>query len=295
MASRPLERRRASPVSVSLIPQKSLSTVHAGRDALHGQGASQMASKPLLTAFPPTPLLTEFTNSIATRDTPGEVLNALNALASNHLPLSVLGAARFPLKLSDWRSTRLGKDAFLHSSVPEGWWEEYAAMASTDYDPGVMMARSSLMACTWTETMQMLDPIGIDRWPYELSLRYGIRDTLTCSVGRRWLVAYWSPKVLCNILTQPVRIILFAAASFAALRLEQLVDHDPRWMGKRAGVTARELAVLRLVSIGRRTDEIAKLLEIGEETVRSHLKKVHLGVRNRSHAVAEAVRQQLIP
>ena len=119
-------------------------------------------------------------------------------------------------------------------------------MASHEQDPGVMMAKASLMACTWTETMQMLDPIGIDRWPYELSLKYGMRDALTCAVGRRWLVASWSPKVLSDILTQPKRIILFAAASFAALRLEQLMDHDPRWMGKRASVTPRELAVLRL-------------------------------------------------
>ena len=158
------------------------------------------------------------------------------------------------------------------------------------------MAKLSLMACSWTETMQMLDPVGIDRWPYELSFKYGMRDALTCAVGRRWLVAYWSPKVLSD-LTQPMRIILFAAASFAALRLEQLVDHDPRWMGKRARVTARELAVLRMVSMGRRTEEIAKALDLGEETVRSHLKKVQnkLGVRNRPHAVAEAVRQQLIP
>jgi DNA-binding CsgD family transcriptional regulator len=146
--------------------------------------------------------------------------------------------------------------------------------------------------------MQLLDPIGVDRWPYELSLKYGMRDALTCSVGRRWLVAYWSGQVLKNnTLTQPYRIVLFAAASFAALRLEQLVDHNPRWMGKRAPVTPRELAVLRLLSMGRKTEEIARVLGIGEETVKSHLKKVQgkLGVRNRVHAAVEAVRQQLIP
>jgi len=67
--------------------------------------------------------------------------------------------------------------------------------------------------------------------------------------------------------------------------------------GKRARVTPRELAVLRLASMGRQTDEVAKVLGLGEETVRSHLKKVQskLGVRNRVHAVAEAIRQQLIP
>jgi DNA-binding CsgD family transcriptional regulator len=235
---------------------------------------------------------------VAEQRTQDAVLDALNVLAKKCLPpLSVLGAARFPIKTSDWRSTRLGRDVFLHSSAPVGWWEEYAAMACHEQDPGVMMAKASLMSCTWTETMQMLDPIGIDRWPYELSLKYGMRDALTCAVGRRWLVASWSPKVLSDILTQPKRIILFAAASFAALRLEQLMDHDPRWMGKRASVTPRELAVLPLVSMGRRTEEIAQVLGLGEETVRSHLKKVQgkLGVRNRAHAVAEAVRQQLNP
>jgi len=221
----------------------------------------------------------------------------LDAFAKRLLPIDVLGAARFPVQSSDWRSTRLGRDVFLHSSVPEGWWQEYAAMAVREHDPGIMMARASLTAFTWTETMQMLDPIGIDRWPYELALKYGIRDALTCSVGRRWIVSFWSPKVLNSILSQPYRIILFAAASFAALRLEQLIDHDPRFMGKRARVTPRELAVLRLISAGRQTSEIAAVLGLGEETVRSHLKKVQgkLGVRNRSHAVAEAIRQQLIP
>ena len=235
---------------------------------------------------------------MARQENPAAVLDALDGLAKECLPqLSVLGVVRIPIRTSDWRSTRLGRDAFLHSSVPSGWWDEYVAMAIGEYDPGVMMARSSLVACTWAETMQLLDPIGIDRWPYELSLKYGIRDALTLSIGRRWLVSYWSPKVLCNFLTEPMRIMLSAAGSFAALRLEQLIDHDPRWTGKRAQVTRRELSVLRLVSIGRRTDEIAKLLGVGEETVRSHLKNVQgkLGVRNRAHAAAEAVRQQLIP
>jgi DNA-binding CsgD family transcriptional regulator len=244
-----------------------------------------------------TPLLAEYTGFVGSARAPVEVLNALDALAEQMLPINALGAARFPLQTSDWRSTKLGRDVFLHASAPEGWWEEYAAMAQREHDPGVMMARSSLMAFTWTETMQMLDPIGIDRWPFEVSLKYGIRDALVCSVGRRWIVSYWSQKALSKVLTQPYRIILFAAASFAALRLEQLIDHDPRWMGRRPRVTPRELAVLRLISMGRQIGEIAQVLGLGEETVRSHLKKVQakLGVRNRPHAVAEAMRQHLIP
>jgi DNA-binding CsgD family transcriptional regulator len=109
-------------------------------------------------------------------------------------------------------------------------------------------------------------------------------------------VVFWSAKVLRDELTQPMRIILLAVASFAALRLEQLTSDHRRWPAK-VRITPRELAVLRLVSLGKRTDEVAKALGLGEETVRSHLKKVQskLGVRNRTQAAAEAVRQQLIP
>ena len=31
-------------------------------------------------------------------------------------------------------------------------------MAKHEPDPGMMMAKSSLMSCTWTETMKMLEP-----------------------------------------------------------------------------------------------------------------------------------------
>ena len=48
---------------------------------------------------------------------------------------------------------------------------------------------------------------------------------------------------------------------------------------------------------GAQTHDIAKTLGLGEETVRSHLKELEtkLGVRTRAHAVAEALRQNLIP
>jgi hypothetical protein len=92
------------------------------------------------------PILTYYTDCVSRTRSPGEALEALHELSTKILPLSVLGAARIPLRTSDWRSTRLGRDVFLHSSVPEGWWQEYTDMARREYDPGVMMARSSLMA-----------------------------------------------------------------------------------------------------------------------------------------------------
>jgi len=62
-------------------------------------------------------------------------------------------------------------------------------------------------------------------------------------------------------------------------------------------LTPRELAVLRLASAGAPQREIAQALGLGEETVRTHLKKaqIKLGARNRTHTVADAMRQNLIP
>lgn len=254
-----------------------------------------MAIHQLAVRGPSTPLLQRFTDHAARAKTPEAVLDALDEFASNLMPIRALGAGRIPTLTSDWPTIQIGKDIFIHSSAPAGWWDEYAAKAAQGYDPGIMMAKSSLVAFTWTETMQILKPIGAERWPYELALKHGIRDALTCCVGQRWLIAYWSRHVLTQLLTHPLRLLLVAAAGFAAQRLEHLVGEDPRQPDN--PITPRELAVLRLASLGRRTDEIARLLAVGEETVRSHLKKVQmkLGTRNRTHAAAEALRRQLIP
>ena len=166
-----------------------------------------------------------------------------------------------------------------------------------DFNPQMFLARSSLASYTWTEVRRLLEPVGIDRWSYELALKYGMRDGLTCPVGGRWAVAFWSRRVLSNILTQPARIMIFAAANFAALRLEQLAGPDVTRIGSHARLTSRELAVLRLVSVGGQAHDIAKALGLGEETIRSHFKKAQakLGVRTRTHAACEALRQNLIP
>ena len=213
------------------------------------------------------------------------------------LPLRVLGAGRFPLVGYHWRLV-LGKSAFLHGSVPAGWWEECSALRTkNNFRPIVFLAQSSLASYTWTEMRLLVQPIGVDRWGQELALKYGMRDGLTCPVGGRWLVAFWSPKELSNLLTQPIRIIVCAAASFAVLRLEQLLGPDVDRLPTRPQLTPRELAVLRLVSMGGQSSDIAQALSLGEETIRSHLKKAQakLEARNRTQAACEALRRQLIP
>jgi LuxR family quorum sensing-dependent transcriptional regulator len=228
---------------------------------------------------------------------PEEILNELHAVTTRNLPLPVLGAVCLPVKSGDWQAVQLGKSAFLHEDVPEGWWEEHKAHAQEKFRPLLFLGASSMASHTWTETRRLMQPIGLDKWTYELALKYGMRDGLTCPVGGRWIVAFWSRKELSNVLTQPIRLLLFAAASIAALRLEQIVDLDSKRFGPRGQLTPRELAVLRLASMGAPSSEVAKSLDIGAETVRSHMKKAQtkLGARNRTQTVAEALRQKLIP
>jgi DNA-binding NarL/FixJ family response regulator len=61
-------------------------------------------------------------------------------------------------------------------------------------------------------------------------------------------------------------------------------------------LTQRELAVLRMVADGRSTHEIARALSYSERTIKNaiHDLVTRLQLRNRSHAVAYAVRAGLI-
>jgi len=85
-------------------------------------------------------------------------------------------------------------------------------------------------------------------------------------------------------------------ATAAVIREEPLIEKISKTAVKRTTLTQRELSVLKIASDGRTAKEIASALSLGVETVRSHFKKAKakLGARNRTHAVAEALRQLLI-
>jgi DNA-binding NarL/FixJ family response regulator len=73
----------------------------------------------------------------------------------------------------------------------------------------------------------------------------------------------------------------------AALLAEHIADES---------LTQRERAVLMHVASGHRNREIARLLQISEDTVKTHLKHIidKLGARDRTEAVAIAVRRGII-
>lgn len=239
----------------------------------------------------------QFASSIERLATPEEVLDALHRVSSRHSKLNVLVAGLMPIRWGDWSGFEQGKTVFLHSSAPEGWWDEWRELTQQHPPPGLTLAQISFAPFITSELMQTLEPLGVDRWSFELAQKYGMRDGLTCPVGGRWVISFWSSHPLSRSLSDETRAILFMGATFAAIRLQKLVGSQVNRLGKRAQLTPRELAVLRLLSLGHQTGEVAALLGLGEETIRSHLKKVQskLGVRNRTQAVAQAIRYRMIP
>lgn len=244
-----------------------------------------------------TSRLLRFTERVDEFGSPDHVLNALQESTHEACGLNVLGALLLPLRWGDIDAIEVGKTVFLHKSAPKGWWEEQLELTKINPGAGAMLARLAIAPYTMSETMQRFEPLGVDRWPFELALKYGMRDRLTCPVGGRWIVVYWSRHALTQRLTGEARALLLLAATFAAIRLQKLIAPNPSRLGKGVMLTPRELAVLRLLSNGKRIRDSAHLLGLGQETVRSHLKKAQakLGVNDNAHAVAQAIRLHLIP
>jgi len=239
--------------------------------------------------------LLNYTEAAGKYGTPNDVLDSLNTITTNGCCVHVLGAALLPLVYGSRKGMELGKTVFLHSSVPKEWWEERNALAAGTPPPFDVLARLSMAPYTRTEMMKALEPLGVDRWTVELGQKYGMRDFLGCPVGGRWIFVYWSRKVI--NLAPDQRALLFMAASFAASRLQALAPSSTERLIRGTGLTARELSVLRLMSLGQRVAEVARHLGLGEETVRSHVKKAQakLGVTNTMHAVTRAMRLRSIP
>ena len=116
--------------------------------------------------------------------------------------------------------------------------------------------------------------------------------------------------ILRRIEATPERIVaaIRAAAAGEATLAPDLVAHLLEHMGtlsqhvsssngvNASGLTVREVEVLRLLADGNDTADIAAHLSYSERTVKTVIHDVtsRLGLRNRSHAVAYALRQGLI-
>jgi DNA-binding NarL/FixJ family response regulator len=89
---------------------------------------------------------------------------------------------------------------------------------------------------------------------------------------------------------------LLMRAVNAALAQESFVDPAVPPPGSRGKLTRRQREILQLIADGGSSAFAARSLGLSEETVKTHTKNVlgRLGARNRTHAVAIALRESLI-
>lgn len=82
----------------------------------------------------------------------------------------------------------------------------------------------------------------------------------------------------------------------AAVAQEQFVDPAVPPKGSRGKLTRRQREILQLLADGESTTFAARELDLSEETVKTHTKNAlaRLGAKNRTHAVAIALRECLI-
>jgi DNA-binding NarL/FixJ family response regulator len=82
----------------------------------------------------------------------------------------------------------------------------------------------------------------------------------------------------------------------AAAAQESFVDPAVPPKGSRGKLTQRQRQILQLLANGESTTVAARELDLSEETVKTHIKTAlaRLGARNRTHAVAIAMRECLI-
>ena len=82
----------------------------------------------------------------------------------------------------------------------------------------------------------------------------------------------------------------------AAIAQERFVDPAVPPKGSRGKLTRRQREILQLLANGESTTVAARELDLSEETVKTHTKHAlaRLGAKNRTHAVAIAVRECLI-
>jgi DNA-binding NarL/FixJ family response regulator len=85
-------------------------------------------------------------------------------------------------------------------------------------------------------------------------------------------------------------------AAIAAAAQERFIDGDVPPKGSRSLLTKRQREILQLLADGESTGVAARRLGLSEETVKTHMKNTlaRLEARNRSHAVAIALRESLI-
>lgn len=166
----------------------------------------------------------------------------------------------------------------------------YSDNACLVHDPIVRKALSSNHPIGFLDHLQSFDPCPLIRELFALMGDHGIRDGLSMQVvGRLGQPIYVSIAFACPIagLSEVDRRRIHAYASMF-IRHGELLRPEP----EHGRLSAKERQVVRLIAKGASHKEIARLLGMSPNTVRTHIERSFskLGVRSRTQAALSAAR-----
>lgn len=185
------------------------------------------------------------------------------------------------------------------TTYPRRWVDRYLSCGYAAIDPVLPTARRRTDPFVWSD-LRGVDgrvdaffdeaaAMGVGRDGLTIPIHCGHGDTALFSVTSDLTGAEWRAKVdrllpLLHIVALEFNRGLVALAAMAPTR------------DRMSLLTRREIEVLHWAAAGKTVWETAVLLGISEQTVQSYLRDAvrRLGCINKTHAVAEAVRQALI-
>ena len=186
---------------------------------------------------------------------------------------------------------RFGEKVSSDTSFPPAFIEAYIEEGLGSTDPFVIAARTA------TETIIEADVYAKQEPPQRLAYlarTFAIHNRILFPI-RRGEITYGAITVTRN---NPFERDEIAFMEVVAEAIHTAVTQPlrERFIAEQMRLTTGELACLTQASFGLTSDEIAKATGYQPDTVNSYIKASvkKLGVENRTHAIAEAIRRRLI-
>jgi len=170
---------------------------------------------------------------------------------------------------------------------------EEALRLATSLTPDIMLLDLSLPGMHGLEVLSAVQQL--DDPPRVVVLTVHDDDDVVVSAVRGGAQGFVLKNASRDELLAAVRRVAAGGQYFHEVVVRALLRGSQREMLSSV-LTARELDILRLVAAGHTNKEIAAHLFISAETVKGHLEAIYrkLGVSDRAHAVAVAIRNGLV-
>jgi DNA-binding CsgD family transcriptional regulator len=186
---------------------------------------------------------------------------------------------------------------YVVTSYPVQWRELYVGRGYVEIDPVVSYCASNLLPATWDRiTRRERAQQKKSREMMEEAARFGLKHGIAVPIH----AGHANLALLSLSRDRPLEHDVHQRMLLAQAVLPYIYEASRRLFlsseARLPAITQRERECLRWVADGKTTWEISRILCISENTVLYHIKNAQekLGACNRTHAVAKALRFELI-